>query len=461
MSTTQTLNPVANIAERQKTFFASGKTQNLAYRKEQLKKLKQALIEQEQMLIDAVKQDFGKPDFETYTTEIVMVKEEIDLMVSRLRRWAKPRRQRGTIINFPSASYIQPEPYGSALVIGAWNYPLQLCLMPLVGAMAAGNCAVVKPSELAPNSSAALKSLLGGLYDEEYVAVVEGAVEETQELLNQKFDYIFFTGSTRVGKIIMKAAAEHLTPVTLELGGKSPAIVENDADLKLAARRITWGKFMNAGQTCVAPDYLLVHEDVKEELLQQVKDHLQKFYGDHTENNPDYARIINKNHFDRLVRLLESGKSIIGGKHNRDELYIEPTLLDEVSLNSPIMNEEIFGPILPVISYSSLEDAITTVSRFDKPLAFYFFSNNRSKQNEVTNRIPFGGGCINETVTHLASPHLPFGGVGNSGVGNYHGNYSFDTFSHFKSILKKANWLDLPLRYPPYDGKLKWIKKLF
>jgi aldehyde dehydrogenase (NAD+) len=452
---------ILNLLELQRRFFASGKTLDIDFRKAQLQRLLEAVQAHEEQLIKAMHADFRKPAFETYTTEIGFVEKELRLVIKNLQRWARPKSVRETLLNFPARSYVYSQPYGVALIIGPWNYPMQLVLNPLIGAMAAGNCAIVKPSELTPATSAVITELISATFDPAYVAAVEGGVPTTQQLLAQRFDYIFFTGSTQVGRVVMKAAAEHLTPVTLELGGKSPAIVAEDADLSLTARRIAWGKFMNAGQTCVAPDYLLVQEQVKDDLIEQLRIAIEQFYGEDPQHSPDFARIVNDRHFHRLSSYLQEGVVRIGGQLDQQTRYIAPTVLDQVSWSHAVMQEEIFGPILPVLTYTSLDDAITQVNDGEKPLALYFFSGDKEQQEEVLRHAHFGGGCINDTISHLINPNLPFGGVGESGVGSYHGQSSFELFSNQKSVVHRGTWLDLPLRYPPYGDRLAFIRRLF
>jgi aldehyde dehydrogenase (NAD+) len=457
----EVLEKIQLLHRLQRGYFAEGHTQAVSFRKEQLRKLQQVLKQHEQELFDALYADFRKPALEAFGTEIGFIELELKLALKNIESWTKPHKVPESLINFPAKSYVYPQPYGVALIISPWNYPLNLLFAPLIGAMAAGNCAILKPSEIAANTAAIVKRIISQNFDERYIAVVEGGVETTQHLLAQRFDYIFFTGSTQVGKVIMKAAAEHLTPVTLELGGKSPAIVDMDADLEMAARRICWGKFLNAGQTCVAPDYVLVQEDVKEELIQQMAKSLRDFYGEHPANSPDFARIINDRHFERLSKMLTPENIRIGGKTDAESRYIAPTVLEISTWDHPAMQEEIFGPILPVISFSDLNEAITMVNRHEKPLALYFFSTNKTQQQRILREVTFGGGCINDTLSHLANPNLPFGGVGNSGLGSYHGIASFDVFSHQKSILDRGTWLDLPFRYPPYGNKLKLLRRFF
>jgi len=449
-----------NIVEKQHNFFREGQSRDVDFRKEQLRKLKNIFQQHEQEIFDALHADFKKPVFETYETELLLIYQEIDHFIKHLSGWTKPQKVSDSLINFPSKNYIHSQPYGISLIIGAWNYPIQLTIAPLLGSIAAGNCSILKPSELAPNSSSLLAGLINPNFDAGYLHVVEGDAEVTQSLLSQPLDHIFFTGSTRVGKIIMKGAAEQLTPVTLELGGKSPTIIDQTADLPLAAKRIAWGKFINAGQTCVSPDYVYLHESLKEQFCELMRQQINEFYGDDPSNSPDFARILNHKHFERLQKLIDPEKVRIGGQTNPDDRYIAPTVMTDISWDDPVMQEEIFGPVLPILTYDKLDEAITTIRSKPKPLALYLFSTDSSTQERIIREIPFGGGCINDTVTHLGNMDLPFGGVGQSGFGSYHGKQSFDTFSHQKSIMKKANWLDIPMRYPPYSGKLKWLKRL-
>lgn len=450
--------PEESVAS-QHEYFNQGTTGDLSFRKEQLIKLKSILRENERALIEALEKDFQKPPFESYGTEIGILYSEIEHILKHLKKWMKPERVSGSLINFPSSSYIYHQPYGVSLVIGAWNYPILLSISPVLGSMAAGNCSIIKPSEMAGHSSGLLAQIINSNFDPGYLKVVEGAAETTQELLKQPLDYIFFTGSTGVGKIIMKAAAEQLTPVTLELGGKSPAIVSADADLSVSARRIAWGKFLNAGQTCVAPDYVYVHEDVKEKLLKKMTLEISNFFGSDPGKSQDFARIINTRHFNRLKPFLDCGRIVIGGRSDENDLYIEPTVLDDISWDDDIMKEEIFGPILPVMPFKDLASVIDVIKEKPTPLSLYIFSKSKEIQQQIIQEIPFGGGCINDTVTHLGNHNLPFGGLGQSGFGSYHGKSSFEVFSHKKSIMKKPTWLDNPLRYAPYEGKLKWLKK--
>ena len=447
--------------KQQRVFFWSGRPHKVSFRIEALQKLKRAIIANEREICAALAEDLGKPELEAVISEIALVTREIDFICSHLRRWVKPQRVRTSLLNVPARGSVRCEPLGVALIIGPWNYPFQLLLSPLVGALAAGNCALLKPSELTTHTAEVVGRIIAETFAPEYVSVVQGGPEVAQALLDEHFDIIFFTGSTRVGRLVMQAAARHLTPVILELGGKSPAIVDADADLAMAARRIVWGKFFNAGQTCVAPDYLLVHDDVKQELLDRMAARIAECYGPDPQQSPDYARIVNLAHFDRLAAYLADGTLVAGGALDRDTRYLAPTILDGVSWQSPVMQEEIFGPILPVVSFNDNDDALELISRHPSPLALYYFSRDADKQRRFMTAGTFGGGCVNDTIIHLTEHHLPFGGVGSSGQGRYHGKASFEAFSHVKSVLERGTWLDLPLRYPPYAGKLKLLKALF
>ncbi|NEQ76780.1 MAG: aldehyde dehydrogenase [Okeania sp. SIO2C9] len=449
---------ISKILNKQRQFFATGKTRNVEFRIKQLKLLKQVVSDDREQIIAAIKADLNRPTFEGYF-ELGFVKE-INNAIKKLKYWIKPRTVSTPIEQFPAGAKIYPEPLGVVLIIGAWNYPFQLVISPLLGAIAAGNCAIIKPSEVAANTSEVVANLIANTFDPVYISTVTGGVEITQQLLAEKFDHILFTGGTKVGKIVMEAAAKNLTPVTLELGGKSPCIVDADVQLEYTAKRIAWGKFINAGQTCVAPDYLLVNQAVKSDLLDKIKKYIVEFYGKNPANSPDYCRIINEKQFSRLTNLLQDGKIVIGGETNSEDRYIAPTIIEGVSWDSLIMQEEIFGPILPVLEYSNLEEAIAIVNSRPKPLALYFFSRNKQKQEQVLTETSSGNVCINDTVMQFGVVSLPFGGVGNSGIGSYHGKASFDTFSHYKSVLKKGLWFDLSWRYAPYKNKISLIKKV-
>jgi len=433
---------------------------NISYRKETLIKLLHNLIIYEDEIVEALNKDFKKPAFESVITETNYVITELKHTIKKMKSWSKPTRVLPSIINFPSRDYIYKEPYGKVLIIAPWNYPYQLALCPLVSAVAAGNQVVLKPSELTPHTSAIIAKIISKTFQANHVEVMEGGVTVSQNLLAERWDYIFFTGSIPVGKIIAKAAAEHLTPTTLELGGKSPCIVDETANLQLAAKRIVWGKFLNAGQTCVAPDYILVHQDVKFKFIDFLKHEITLAYGDNPEISTDFARIVNTKNWERVNGLIEPQKVIFGGQSSADSLYIAPTLIDEFDTNSAIMQEEIFGPLLPILTYKDKADIKIILSKYEKPLALYVFTENDNFANVIIKKYSFGGGCINDTIIHLSNSRLPFGGVGHSGSGAYHGKFSFDTFSHKKSMIKKATWLDLPLRYAPYNDKLALVKKL-
>jgi aldehyde dehydrogenase (NAD+) len=446
----------------QKAFFRSGVTKDLAYRINALEKLRDAIRKNEQALFQTLKADLNKSEFEAYATEIGVVLEEFRFTLKNINNWVKPEKVKTPVSHIGSTGYIYSDPYGVTLIISPWNYPFQLSIAPLIGAIAAGNCAILKPSELTPKTSELLQTIISELFPKEYIAVVEGGVEASQALLAENVDYIFFTGSVPVGKVIMEAASKHLTPVTLELGGKSPCIVHEDANVKLAAKRIAWGKFINAGQTCVAPDYLYVHEKIKDEFLDAFREATIDLYGEKALENPEYTRIVSKRHWDRLLTFLSQGDTFMGGGSKEESLTIEPTVLTGITWDDPIMQDEIFGPILPVLPYQQLSEVIDGIHKHPNPLALYLFSENESVHQEILHQISFGGGCINDTVYHLASPYLPFGGIGSSGIGAYHGKGSFDTFSHRKSVLKQTTKFDIPFRYPNVkDGlkKLKWFLK--
>lgn len=433
---------------------------DIKYRKESLKKLLHVITKHEDAIIKALYDDFKKPAFEAVLTETNYVISDLKETIKNIDSWAKPKRVSASFLNFPSSDFIYSEPYGNVLILSPWNYPFQLAMCPLVAAVAAGNSVTLKPSELTPNTAAILSKIIRETFDIKHVEAITGDATIAQNLLSKRWDYIFFTGSVAVGKIVAKAAAVNLTPVTLELGGKSPCIVDETANLELSARRIVWGKILNAGQTCVAPDYILVHHKIKDTLVQFLIQEIEKALGTNPELSPDYARIINLKNWQRQLSLLENQKILFGGQSNRDSLYLAPTLLDEPEMDSLVMQEEIFGPILPLISYQSKADVEKIILSFEKPLSLYLFSQNKSFIEEVLQKYSFGGGCINDTVIHLANNRLPFGGVGNSGMGAYHGKLSFNIFSHKKAIVKKGTWLDLPMRYAPYKDKLKSIKKL-
>ena len=449
------------ILSEQRLFFAKGNTKNVAFRKNSLKRLESWIRKHDTEVMAALRQDLNKAPFEAYATEVGVVLDELRHTIRHINKWSANKRVRSTIKNFPSKCFIRSEPYGIVLFMSPWNYPFMLTISPLIGAVAAGNCAVVKPSAYSPNTSALINRMIKDVFDTSHVTVVTGGRKENATLLTHKFDYICFTGSTAVGKVVMEAAAKHLTPVTLELGGKSPCIVDETANLKLAARRIVWGKFINAGQTCVAPDYLLVQKSIKDKLLKEVVSCIKEFFSESPCDNTEYAKIINEKHFTRLLALMQNERVIVGGHSNAQTMQIAPTILDDVAWDSPVMQEEIFGPILPVLTFDSLVQAVEWVNARPKPLALYIFTTSKHNERSILMDISYGGGCVNDTVVQLSISRLPFGGIGDSGMGGYHGKYGFETFSHKKSILKKSLLLDIPLRYPPYkELYLKLLKKL-
>ncbi|MFP8644237.1 aldehyde dehydrogenase [Priestia aryabhattai] len=433
------MNNYQELTKKQLSFFNSGKTKDVAFRIETLKKLRELVFGHEEDILKAVKADLNKPEMEAKRAEVGLVLSEIDFALENLAEWAAPKEVETPSTHAGAKSYIYQDPYGLALVIAPWNYPFQLAVSPVVGAIAAGNCVVLKPSELTPHTSSLLAKMFNENFPEEYLTVVEGEVETSTALLKENFDYIFFTGSTMVGKIVAEAAAKHLTPVTLELGGKSPTIVHEDANIEEAAKRIARGKFANAGQTCVAPDYILVQRNVKDELLANLKEVVTNTYGEDVSQNLDFPHVVSEKHFDRLSSFLTNGKIVFGGKTDRSRLFIEPTVLDNISWEDNVMQDEIFGPILPFIVYDEISEVIEAIVKRPKPLALYLFSEDEAVQDHILNSVSFGGGSINDTINHMTSHYLPFGGVGDSGMGAYHGKASFDTFSHAKSILKRSN----------------------
>ena len=445
---------IHEIVESEKHFFRTGVTRGVDFRIDMLKKFRKAIIENDELISAALKADLNKQPFESYMCETGLLLEEINFHIKRLKKWSKIRRVKSGIGQLPGKSYVCPEPYGVVLIMAPWNYPVQLCLMPLVGAISAGNCAVVKPSAYAPESSRVISKLIESAFPTGFVTAVEGGRDANKALLDEPFDYIFFTGSVAVGKIVMEAAAKRLTPVTLELGGKSPIIVDETANLPLAARHIAFGKVLNAGQTCVAPDYLMIEKSVEAPFIEEYKKALADFFPDGDMSG--MVRIINDKHFERVCNILDNSGSIaIGGARDAETRFIEPAVLTDVPIDSPAMQQEIFGPVLPVLPYEKLDDCIDFIRSRPKPLALYIFSENKMNQEKVLNSCSFGGGCINDTVIHLASSHMSFGGVGESGMGSYHGKKSFDTFTHYRSVLKQGK-LDVKLRYFPYkSGKEK------
>ncbi|WP_346235499.1 aldehyde dehydrogenase [Lysinibacillus telephonicus] len=457
-----TVEVVESMIEEQKKFFFTGLTREIDFRKKQLLKLKQKIKHYEDEILHALNLDLHKSEFEAYSNEVGIVLDSIQYMIKNIEDWSKPIEVKTPLHFQPAKSFIVREPYGVALIIGPFNYPFQLVMEPLIGAIIGGNTAIVKPSETAVHTAKIIKKIIEETFDTSYVRVVEGEKEEVTALIHASFDYIFFTGSVAVGKVIMRAASEKLTPITLELGGKSPTIVDQTADLEVAAKRIVWGKFNNTGQTCVAPDYVLVHASVYNKFMKIMKKTITQFYGKDAQKSKDYGRVINERQFNRLQELLEAEKNQItfGGRTDKKDLYIEPTILENISWNSPIMEDEIFGPILPIISYEDLNMAIHQIRKLPKPLAAYFFSENKKAIDFFLQELPFGGGCINDTVTHVANPYLPFGGVGPSGVNAYHGKASFENFTHAKSIMKRSSKLANNLLFPPYKQKVKLVRKM-
>jgi aldehyde dehydrogenase (NAD+) len=452
----------AVMLAKMRDYFSSGATRSEVFRKEQLTALKHAIKKNEAAINEALYADLHKSPEEVWVAETGIVLAEINNALKNLHRWMRPKKVSTNLLNLPSSSRIEAEPFGLTLIIAPWNYPFQLLLNPLVGAIAAGNCAVLKPSELAPATSALLKKLIDETFAPSYIACLEGDGGEVVPALlkDGKFDHVFYTGSTAVGRIVYKMAADQLIPVTLELGGKSPCVIESDASLTVAAKRIALTKYNNAGQICVAPDYILVHASVKEKFVAELKKTLTQFFSENPAQSPHYGRIINEKQVDRLVSYLSQGKVVYGGQHDRATKFIAPTLLEEVTLDSPLMNEEIFGPLLPILSYQTREEAVAIINRHPNPLAFYVYTNSRSKEKEWLQQVPAGGACVNNSIFHLLNHHLPFGGRGNSGLGAYHGKYSFDTFSHQKAVLRTPVWPDPSVKYPPFKGKLGLFKKL-
>lgn len=448
-----------DIVKAQRNFYHTGKTRSLGFRKRALVRLRMAILQNETMLSEALATDLNKSKVEAYLCEIGIILDEISFHLKNLHRWMRTRPVRPSIGQLPGNSFISPEPYGVTLIMAPWNYPINLCFAPLIGAISGGNTAILKPSEYAPATSKAIARIISEIFPAKYIAVVEGGREQNTALLEEDFDYIFFTGSPGVGKVVMKAAAKHLTPVTLELGGKSPVIVDETAKIRLAARRVAFGKVTNGGQTCVAPDYLLIHRSVKDMFVQEYKTALKSFFpkGDQSK----MVTIVSENHYFRVKDLLSSGHILVGGAYDDERRFIEPTILDGVTLDSPIMKEEIFGPLLPIITYDKLEECIDIIRSFPKPLAFYLFTERNQTVKTLLHACSFGGGCINDTIMHLVNPRLPFGGVGASGMGSYHGKKSFETFSHYRSVYNQSTLIDNPLRYMPYTKlKLNLIRKV-
>jgi acyl-CoA reductase-like NAD-dependent aldehyde dehydrogenase len=442
-----------NTLREQRIFFASGRTKRIEFRTEMLSRLREAILHTEEDILEALRKDLGRSKVDGYLTEIHHCLAEISFALKNLKKWMRAKRVGGSKLFPLSRGFIVSEPLGICLIISPWNYPFSLAILPLIASMAAGNCAVIKPSEISRNTEKVISEMISKYFDQKYISVFCGGAEISKELLQERFDYMFFTGGETVGKIVMKAAADNVTPVTLELGGKSPCIVGENCDIEKTARRITWGKFLNAGQTCVAPDYLLVQRNVRERLVASIQECILEFYGKDPKDSGDYGRIINENHFDRLSELLAEGEVVVGGETNREELYIYPTLITDVSEEEQVMKDEIFGPILPVLEFGDVSEAVDFVNRRPKPLALYVFSRDRNFQQKVISETSSGGVCINDTVVHLSSPKLPFGGVGNSGFGKYHGKAGFDTFSNQKGVLHQTLLFDVPRRFPPTDER--------
>lgn len=449
------------IVEKQRAFFNTGATLNVNYRIQALKKLQEVMRRDIGKINAALKADLGKSSFESYMCESGLSLSEVDYMIKHVNKFSKVKHVPTPLVHFHSTSKLQPSPYGVALIMSPWNYPILLTIDAMVDAIAAGNTVIVKPSAYSPESTKVINNIIGECFPPEYVATITGGRAENTYLLDEHFDYIFFTGSKTVGKEVMRKAAEHLTPVTLELGGKSPCIIDEKANLKIAARRLVFGKFLNCGQTCVAPDYVLVHQNVKERFLSAVITEIKKQFGENPLNNPDYGKMINEKHFNRVSGLIDKSKVILGGKTNPETWQIEPTLIDNVTYNDPIMQEEIFGPLMPVLTYKYMDEVIEKINSMDHPLALYIFTDSKKTANKVIKNCGFGGGCINDTIVHLATSEMGFGGFGESGMGSYHGKTGFDTFTHYKSILEKKNWIDLPMRYQPYKNIWNKVIHLF
>lgn len=456
----KTSKAIDNLYQKQKVFFDSQITLPNAFRIKKLKALQKELGKREKDIYEALKNDLSKSGFESMASETVLVEKEIAKMIKMLPLWNRPHRAKSSLINFPSKDYIVPEPYGKTLIISPWNYPFQLSVTPLVGAVAAGNTVVLKPSEFAPHTSSIIHSIIEAVFDEEHVAVVEGDASTATTLLKKQWDYIMFTGSTVVGKIVAKAAAEYLTPTTLELGGKSPCIVDETAPVSITAKRLVWGKFLNCGQTCIAPDYLLVHENIKDKLIQELILHIEKSFGKNQQDSTDYGRIVHQKHFNKLKKSLQNQKLVYGGQMDEKKLFFGPTLIENPPLESELMQEEIFGPILPITGYKEEEDIHNILEKRERPLAFYVFSKRKKFINKLFRRYSFGGGVANDSIIQFANDNLPFGGVGHSGIGAYHGKYSFKNFTHEKPIIKRSFWFDLPGRYAPYPKSLSLLKFL-
>lgn len=450
------------IFSEQKKFFESGKSKNIDFRINELKKLKKIIKENEEKILQALKRDLGKSNFEAYATEVGIIYDEINLHIKNVRKWAKREKRNSPIVHYPSKSYVYKEPYGVTLIIGPFNYPFQLVIAPLIGAISAGNTAIIKPSENTINTAKLLEKIINNNFDKGYISVVNplGGKDVVSYLLDLPFDYIFFTGSVRVGKIVMEKSSKNLTPVTLELGGKSPCIVDNDANMNLAAKRIVWGKFLNAGQTCVAPDYLFIHKNIKDEFLKALVKEIKIQFGENIKKSPDYPRVVNAITLDRLYNYLKDGEIYFGGEIDKETLYMQPTILTNVKLESLVMTDEIFGPILPVIEFNDLNEIISIINKREKPLALYYFSESKKKIEYIIERTSAGGVTINDTIIHVANGNLPFGGVGPSGLGKYHGKDSFNTFTHTKSVMKRGTFIEFKIRFAPYNDRIKLLRKV-
>lgn len=452
---------IIDLLKSQELFFYKGNTLDVEKRILILKKLQKNIEIHEDAILNALKSDFGKSEYEGYMTELSMIYLELKEFISKTKRWAKPKKVISSIINFPSCEFVQKQPFGKVLIIAPWNYPFLLAIQPLIAAIATGNVVVLKPSELTPATSTIIKKIVEETFNPDWVSVIEGGIDVTTEILAQRFDKIFFTGSTAVGKIIHQAAAKYLTPVVLELGGKSPCIITASANLEIAAKRIVFGKFVNAGQTCIAPDFIWIEEKIKDTFLKLLKARIIESYGEDIENNPDFPRIINTNNFNRLKSYLTNGTVYFGGQTNVDTNFIAPTILDNISFKDEVMQDEIFGPILPILTYTQLEDVVKHNHETEKPLAFYIFSGDKKEIDFLQKNTQFGGGCVNDVLSHIINKRVPFGGFGNSGMGNYHGKFGFDTFSHSRGFVERKTWLDIPIKYAPYNKKMPILKKFF
>lgn len=455
------MQPIQKIVSIQRAYFHEGHTLSVQGRIDNLRKLKSAIKDNEIKILDALKSDLGKSHYEGYLTEVGIILDEIDYTIKNIKKWSKPHKVRTSIANMPSKNFVYREPYGVTLIISPWNYPFQLTMAPLIGAIAGGNTAIIKPSRKSANTTKVITSIIESNFDSKFISMIKAGSGGNEEILAQKYDYIFFTGSVAIGKIVMESAAKHLTEVTLELGGKSPCIVDKNTNMELTAKRLTWGKFLNVGQTCVAPDYVFVHKDRKDELISLVKKNITQFFGEDIINSDDYGRIIDEAAFDRLVSYIDKDKVVFGGNYVREKKFIEPTIMDNITFDDPVMQSEIFGPIMPIITYENLDEVIQIINSRPKPLALYLFSKDKGNINKVLKNTSSGGMCVNETIMHVASSYLPFGGVGESGMGKYHGKNSFFAFTHEKAVVNKGFAIDISLRYAPFEGKMKLIKKVF